>query len=224
MTNDVQLSRALEALGPTLAIDSSLGTSVAVSNGANVAVAHEDDPLAHAEVVGELIERALADAGVKARDIAHVVIGIGPGPFTGLRVGIAAAHGFAAGQALQPLGLVSHDAVAHAFFREHPDRHELVVVTDARRKELFTTRYQAPDARGVPQRSEGPELKPADAFADSAHPDAGLVLRPERIPAAALIELAALRQGAGLGFEAAQALYLRSPDVTMPGAPKRVSS
>lgn len=224
MSQDAQRAAALAAFGPTLAIDSSQGTAVAVSNGTDITIAFEDDPLAHAEVIGVLIERALNDAGLTAVEIEHVVIGVGPGPFTGLRVGIAAAHGFAAGIGCEPLGVLSHDAVSVEYFREHPERSDVVVVTDARRKELFTTRYRAADDGALPSRSAGPELKPAADYDDESHPDALLLLRPTRISAAALIEVAALRAVRSEAQDPARAVYLRSPDVTMPGAPKRVSS
>lgn len=224
MTDRSLLSEALALLGPTLAIDSSLGTAVAVSDGETITVAFEDDPLAHAEVIGILIERAITDAELTPREIANVVIGVGPGPFTGLRVGIAAAHGFAIGIGREPLGMISHEAVAHTVFQQQLNRGEVVVVTDARRRESFVTRFRAPDRSAVPIREEGPGLAPAADWSDGSHLHAALIERPERISAGALIELAALRRSVGIPFEPPQAVYLRSPDVTLPGAPKRVSS
>ncbi len=81
-----------------LAVDTSLGTAVAVidADGAARAEAATADPLGHAEVVGDLLVRALAEAG--AGPIEQVVAGMGPGPFTGLRIGIAAARTFALGR------------------------------------------------------------------------------------------------------------------------------
>ena len=224
MSDLMPLREALRLLGPTLAIDSSLGTAVAVSDGATITTAFENDPLAHAEVIGTLIEQAINQAGLTPREIVNVVIGVGPGPFTGLRVGIAAAHGFAIGIGREPLGIISHEAVAFNVFRQQPARAEVIVVTDARRRESFITRYLAPEHSGLPILEDGPALAPASDWSDASHPQAAVIERPERISASALIELAALRRHAAIPFEPPQALYLRSPDVTLPGAPKRVSS
>ena len=85
--------------GVILGIDTSLGTAVAVvePDGVVRADVHSADPRGHAEVIGDLLVRALDDASVTAHDVTHVAAGMGPGPFTGLRVGIAAARTFALG-------------------------------------------------------------------------------------------------------------------------------
>ncbi len=82
-----------------LAIDTSAGTSVAVVDGDRV-LSEASDPgtRGHAELIGTLIQRALADAEASPADITGVVSGMGRGPLTGLRVGIAAARAFAAGR------------------------------------------------------------------------------------------------------------------------------
>src|SRR5689334_24602996 len=76
-----------------LAIDTSAGTSVAVVDLDAGILAEESvaDTRSHAEVIGTLIESALRLAGVTPNELSGVVAGMGPGPFTGLRVGIAAA-------------------------------------------------------------------------------------------------------------------------------------
>src|SRR5690606_41296655 len=66
------------------------------------------DPLGHAEVIGDLLERAL----VEDAEITHVVAGMGPGPFTGLRIGIAAARAFALGRGVPVVAVPSHFAAA----------------------------------------------------------------------------------------------------------------
>lgn len=221
---------ALAQLGPAVAIDSSLGTSVAVSSGTQIVTLSVDDHLRHAEVVATLIHRALAEAAVAPSEIDAVVAGMGPGPFTGLRVGIAAAQGFAVGRRLRVLPLMSHEAVAFAAFEHDPARTEAFVVTDARRKEFFGTRFARPDADGIPVRLAEPQLfaradlgEPADAT-DSAGSADPARIDPVRVPADALIELAALRIAADRDFEPNAALYLRSPDVTAQHTPKRVGS
>ena len=131
-----------------LGIDTSLGTAVAVveHDGVVRAEAASADPLAHAEVIGLLLEGALADAAfgpVGAASaptpvtLTHVAAGVGPGPFTGLRVGIAAARAFALGRGLPVVPVPSHDAAALGLALADPEAAEerFAVVTDARRRE-----------------------------------------------------------------------------------------
>ena len=100
-----------------LGIDTSLGTAVAViePDGVVRSQGESRDPRGHAEVIGSLIESALAEASARAADITHVAAGMGPGPFTGLRVGIAAARAFALGRGIPIIPVVSHDAAALVF-------------------------------------------------------------------------------------------------------------
>lgn len=221
-----RVAQALVELGPAIAIDSSIGTSVAVSNGTSIFVASSDDPLGHAEVVADLITEALDSAGVSPSEIRAVVAGMGPGPFTGLRVGIAAAKAFAIGLNIELLPMVSHEAVAYATFRTDGSVGETFVLTDARRKQLFGTRYATPDHSGIPVVTVAPALYSREILEerDQLTPQPGSTVQPLTIPAAALIELAALRKLASRAFEPDIALYLREPDVTLPGAPKRVLS
>lgn len=215
---------ALASFGPALAIDSSIGTSVAVTDGTRIVTLSVDDPLGHAEVVAELIVSALNHAGVSALEIRSVVAGMGPGPFTGLRVGIAAAQGFAAGRGCELLPLVSHEAAALEAFAEHPSREQVFVVTDARRKELFGTRFAAPEALGIPLLVAEPQLFVRSQLDDESLAEDPTRVNPDRISAGALLELAALRRAANQPFEPRTALYLRAPDVTPSKGPKRVGS
>ncbi|MFJ4295931.1 tRNA (adenosine(37)-N6)-threonylcarbamoyltransferase complex dimerization subunit type 1 TsaB [Curtobacterium sp. NPDC089689] len=209
-----------------LAIDTSAGTSVAVvdpSTGQQLASRSTEDSRRHAEVVGPFLAEVLAEAGVTPAEITGVVAGMGPGPFTGLRVGIAAARTFAAARGVPFLPLVSHDAVAADQPQtDQPRPGPFVVLTDARRREVYWSAY---DAHGV--RVAGPGLaKPADLD------EAIRASRPEAvtweritavaIPAWRLGALAADRLASGAPFADDTPLYLRDPDVTMPGAPKRV--
>jgi tRNA threonylcarbamoyl adenosine modification protein YeaZ len=175
------------------------------------------DPRAHAEVIGELIRAALVGSGVDRRALSGVVAGMGPGPFTGLRVGIAAARAFAFGISRPVVPVVSHDAIA--FGRAHPT----LVVTDARRREVAWSRYGLPDELGLPVRIAGPTLAHPDELA-SAVPDLSDLERVDAtaVSAGALGMLAERMWAAGRTFPSAEALYLRAPDVTL-SAPKRVT-
>ncbi|WP_353807355.1 tRNA (adenosine(37)-N6)-threonylcarbamoyltransferase complex dimerization subunit type 1 TsaB [Agromyces sp. SYSU T00194] len=204
-----------------LAIDTSAGTGVAVvdDDGRVVAERATDDTMRHAEAIGELLAGALADAGATGADVSAVVAGMGPGPFTGLRVGIAAAHAFAFGAGVPVLPVVSHDALAAEWYAAGGTG-PLLVVTDARRRERYWSAYEGLDADGLPVRVEGPGLAKPDALPEAA----GTRLDAHRVSAAALGTLAAGMGAAGVPFAADEPLYLRSPDVTPAAAPKRVSA
>jgi len=186
-----------------LAIDTSAGTSVAVVDAGRVlGSADEADTRGHAEAIGRLILSALEQAGAASDEITAVVAGMGPGPFTGLRVGIAAARAFAAGRgiAVHPVG--SHDAIAFG------TSGEVLVVTDARRREVAWSRY----VDGEPV--DGPHLARADEVDGDRTAQvsaASLALRAEQL----------LARGVATGPD--QPLYLRAPDVTPSVGPKRVT-
>lgn len=201
-----------------IAIDTALGTSVALGVDGRIFEAVSDDQRAHAEVIGTLIARVFERSGVSPERVSGVVVGVGPGPFTGLRVGIAAAHAFATGRGVPLLPVHSHEGVALALAAAG-NVSAVRVVQDARRRELFVTEYDGLDESGLPVRTADPHL-----VARAAYENAARDVWPERIPAARLVELAWRRQVAGRGFEADRALYLRQPDVAQPGAPKRVSA
>ena len=201
-----------------LAIDTSAGTSIAlVSAGAVVAASSTPDTMRHAEVVGTMIAACLAEAGLPAAAVTHVAAGMGPGPFTGLRVGIAAAEVFALGVGAQLLPLVSHDGIAREALAAHPGS-SVRVVTDARRKEVYWSEYSGLDDNGCPTRVAGPALaKPDELPATHA-----LRIDAAEVPAHALGLIADAMLAAGTAFEPMEALYLRSPDVTLSNGPKRV--
>lgn len=202
-----------------LAIDTSTGTSVAVvdRDGGVLAEVASDDPMRHAEAIGIQIRDALAAAGVAPGDLSGVAAGMGPGPFTGLRVGIAAAHAFALGIGRPVVAVVSHDAVAWAWYRDG-GAGPLQVVTDARRRESAVSDYDGLDADGLPVRVAGPRLTPRDAVPDAP----GTRLDATVVPAGGVGMVAELAYAARrLPLTDDEPLYLRAPDVT-PSAGKRV--
>ena len=195
-----------------LAVDTSGATSVAVVDRAGnpVAEAASDDPRDHAESIGPLLLQVLA--GVDRGQLQGVAYGVGPGPYTGLRVGIAAARAVAVALGLPQLPVLSHDAVALAAL---DGGLPLVVTADARRRERYRTVYRGLDAAGLPQRDGEPAVGPAEAVP--------ALREVERAVQAALIgRIAVLRSAAGLPLEPPEARYLRSPDVTLSSGPKSV--
>jgi len=184
-----------------LAIDTSAGTGVAVvADGRVLAEASEAGTRRHAEAIGTLLAAALAEAGVAPAGIDGVVAGMGPGPFTGLRVGIAAARAFAFARGIPVHPMVSHDAVAFG----HEGR--VLVVTDARRREVAWSLYDA----GV--RLDGPHLAEREGF--GGDPTARRIDAAE-VSAASLGLAAEALLAAGRPLGPAEPLYLRPPDVTV---------
>lgn len=211
-----------------LAIDTALGTSVALGAGGHITEVSSDNPRGHAEVIGTLIERVLEATGLQANLVTVVVAGMGPGPFTGLRVGISAAHAFALGRGIKISPVVSHDAVALDLLSEGATA-GVSVVQDAKRRELFVTDYSGLDWADVPVRLHAPRLEPRAAFEGDVElrtetSPATNEYWPERIPAANLVRIAARKLATGGEFEPDRALYLRLPDVMQPSRPKPVSS
>lgn len=154
-----------------------------------------------------------------------VVVGTGPGPFTGLRVGLVTAAALADALVVPAYGVCSLDAIGEG------DR---VVVADARRREVYWARYvggvrvdgpvvEAPAALagrlgpGTPVVGAGAALHVA-AFVGCA---VGAALHPDGL---ALVRLAADRVLAGAPSEPLTPLYLRRPDAVEPGAAKRVTA
>ncbi|WP_054815747.1 tRNA (adenosine(37)-N6)-threonylcarbamoyltransferase complex dimerization subunit type 1 TsaB [Nocardia arizonensis] len=110
------------------------------------------DPRAHAEVLTPQILECLTEASRSRTEIDAVVVGIGPGPFTGLRVGMATAAAFGDALGIPVYGVCSLDAIAADAAPDLTPGRELLVVTDARRREIYWARYRD----GV--RVAGPEV------------------------------------------------------------------
>ena len=206
----------------TLCIDTSAGTSVAVLRGAELLAEYNDGHnMGHTEVIGRAIASALADAGVAANQIKRVVVGRGPAPFTGLRVGIAAATMFAAGINAKLFGVVSLDAIA---FEALTDAEQpLLVTADARRSEVYWALYSGRTKSGAPICIEGPGvIKPAAL--EELLADRGINALRTQLPvhAAELGKLFEAQLIEGIESTDLTALYLRAPDaVPTPG--KKVS-
>lgn len=151
-----------------LAIDTSTSAITVALHGDGVAAsATVLDARGHSEHVAPLVARCLSTAGRTPSDVTDVVVGNGPGPFTGLRVGIVTGLVFAHARGIPVHGLCSLDAVA-ADAAALVGRGDLLVATDARRKEVYWARYAVEPAAPAPADPE-----PADA----AHPGSWVVRR-----------------------------------------------
>lgn len=205
-----------------LAIDTSAGTSVALVENGNVRAEHNvADTMKHAELIGEAIQAVLTKASIRPDQIMAVVAGRGPAPFTGLRVGIAAATLFAAGCGAKLYGAVSLDAIALAALPglKVSATEPLLVTTDARRKEVYWALYTGLSEHGVPIRVDGPGvMKPAELEDYLVNRNVHPVTTEIQISAANLALLAEAQFRAGTISEDVSALYLRAADAVEPKA------
>lgn len=113
--------------------------------------------------VAEEIHRLLTEAGLTVRDLDRIVVGVGPGGFTGLRIGIATA--LALGQALgvPVIGASTLEALAAGMAAESPAGALLVPLIDAKRREVFTAAYRASPAGRIEEVAE-PRAATAEMF------------------------------------------------------------
>ncbi|MFJ1591968.1 tRNA (adenosine(37)-N6)-threonylcarbamoyltransferase complex dimerization subunit type 1 TsaB [Kitasatospora albolonga] len=199
--------------------------TVALHDGASViAASGQVDARRHGELLLSAVDRVLAEAGVKLDAVTGVVVGVGPGPYTGLRVGLVTAATFGSALSVPVHGICTLDGLAYAAGQDGGLEGPFAVATDARRKEVYWARYE--DAR---TRTGDPAVdRPADIAAELAglpvvgagaalYPDAFPDARgPEHVSAASLASLAAERLAAGQELLEPQPLYLRRPDAQVP--------
>jgi tRNA threonylcarbamoyl adenosine modification protein YeaZ len=184
------------------------------------------DARAHAERLTPNVLAALADAALKMADLDAVVVGCGPGPFTGLRAGMATAAAFGHALDIPVHGVCSLDAIG---VRTSGDT---LVVTDARRREVYWARYRDGIRTGGPGVNAPADVDPGPARAVAGSPEHaalfGLpVCEPANPTPAGLVRAATMRAGTARGGDALSAsavsdwsgepaplvaLYLRRPD------------
>jgi len=201
--------------------------TVAVCDGAHVLAERTVvDARRHGELLAPGIDAALRRAGLERTELDGVAVGVGPGPFTGLRVGLMTARVLGTTLDVPVFGVCTLDALAQAAALATGLSGEYGVATDARRKEVYWARYDGLD------RVTGPHVdRPAEAAAQlTGLPvvGAGAALYPDAFPhheeplhpsAAALARWVT----DGRPTLPPQPLYLRRPDAVEPGRPKRVS-
>jgi tRNA threonylcarbamoyl adenosine modification protein YeaZ len=188
-------------------------------DGKVVAEVGDPNPMRHAENIGTLIATCIEQAGVSSAEVTDVAVGIGPGPFTGLRVGIAAAKMFAAGSKARLHGVGSLDAIAFKLALTEPT----LVIADARRSEVYFGLYQGKSSNGIPKALLVPGVSKQVELEDRLQAQGQeYELISEPVAAASVGLLALARQSEGYSAGPIQANYLREPDATFAN-PKKVS-
>jgi tRNA threonylcarbamoyl adenosine modification protein YeaZ len=194
-------------------------------SGATLASAGQVDARRHGELLLPTIDRVLRAAGVGKEQLGALVVGTGPGPYTGLRVGLATAAALGHALGIPVHGVCTLDGIAYAA-RTAGLTVACTIATDARRKEVYWASYGADGTR-----TEGPLVdRPgnlAERLGDVPAVGAGAVLYPEAFrtlvagmpehqSAAALAAYAAGELAAGRPLLAPTPLYLRRPDAEVP--------
>lgn len=184
-----------------------------------------EEAMRHGEQLAPLVERALQQAGATRFDVTAVGVGVGPGPFTGLRVGLVTAKTLGLVLDVPVYGVCSLDVLALEAVDRGVVSGPFVVATDARRKEVFLAAY---DEDG--ERTAGPAVdRPAAVATGVPVVGEGAVLYPDAFPAAyGPTRPSAAWLGHAVAGERAELMdaepwYLRRPDAEIPGPPKPVS-
>ncbi len=162
-----------------------------------------DGATSHGEALGKLIDEAKNESIFNSID--QIVVGMGPGPFTGLRVGIAFARTFAMAREIPCIGVISLDGIAGATSALAEMDSDFYVITDARRKEIYWAKYQKNGDRIT---------EPAVAKIDQVDFENLPVIEFGFPDPLALVKLA-IR----LNSVRTQPLYLRKPDAVLPKLP-----
>ncbi len=205
--------------------------TVAVHDGERVlAEVTTVDARRHGELLAPSIAAVLAEARVSVDTVTAVVAGTGPGPYTGLRVGVMTARALGAALDVPVYGVCTLDVIAYAVVSsgDCQPSGQFVVATDARRKEVYWARYATDGTRLTgPAVNRPAELPPGSLAAGCGawlYPEAfGGLLEPRYPAASALAALAARRIAGGTSLLAPEPLYLRLPDARVPGPIKAVT-
>jgi tRNA threonylcarbamoyl adenosine modification protein YeaZ len=236
------VARAARADTPTLLAIETTGSrcSAAVARGDRIlAAASQPQRHGHGEVLIAMLDRIMTKAGLMPHQLNIIAAAIGPGGFTGIRAGLAAAEGIALATGARLIGVTGFQAVAQAVRRACADSQRdanLLVALDSRRDDLYVQLFAAdmatplalpravlPDVlseyvgatcRGAPLLVAGDA---AEAAAAALHGQVDVKIIPDSSPNAVGLAAAALEAArSALAAEPVRALYLRPPDVTLP--------
>ena len=227
-----------------LGFDTSAGACSAAVLGADGAIrAHCRRILerGHAEALMPMLQEVLAAAAVDFAMLGLLAVTTGPGTFTGIRIGLAAARGLALASGLPLLGVTSFDAVAAAVSAEARAGRTLLVAIDSRRDDLFVQSFNpqneplgpalavvAQDLAAVAPAGDiviaGDAAARAAGLLKAAGRDAVVARDPGPPDAVQVVQLARRRWQPDQPQPLPRPTYLRAPDVTLPaptGSPAR---
>jgi len=221
------------APGPVLAFDTACDACSAAVWRDGAILAREFAPMARgqSEALLPMIERVMAAAQLEFADLAAIGVTVGPGAFTGLRIGLAAARAIALASGKPAVGVTTLEAIAAAL---PPASASLVVAIDAKRDDLYVQQFaggavwrpagapiaQLPEAVALP---DGPFALAGDGAArlhaalDGAARARATLIADHAVPDAAVVaRLAAARLLSGEALASPRPLYLRPPDAKLP--------
>ena len=200
------------------------GTAGGVWRSPASAEASHRDPRRHGEVLPTLIADVLQAAGRRIDEVTDVAVGIGPGAYTGLRVGVATAEALGLALGVPVHGVATVDAIAYETGLQRP----LVVVTDARRREVYVARY----ADHLTRQGDPLVVRPEDVTSEVVV--VGTVDTPPLVdvdidrvdgPTGSGVCKVAIEGLVGGGrLDPVRPMYLRRPDVSAPTGTKSVLS
>jgi tRNA threonylcarbamoyl adenosine modification protein YeaZ len=206
--------------GLVLALDTSTVVNVGLARDDRVlGTATVADQMAHVEQLMPLVSECLDAAGVAPGDLDQLIVGVGPGPFTGLRVGVATAQALSYVLGLELRGVCSLDVLAAQFAGVRPG--EFVVATDARRREVYWAAYTSAGVRlgdpRVSRPSDVPRLPTIGPAADLHADQLEVVPGPRSLDPGVLAT-----RGSTLPEAGHEPMYLRHPDAREMTRPKSV--
>lgn len=199
--------------------------TVAIHDGEDVVAERASElPMKHGEQLAPLIEAVITDSGIVRQDLTAIAVGVGPGPFTGLRVGLVTARTLGFVLEIPVYGVCTLDVIAVEAIDTGAVAGDFLVATDARRKEVYLAAYDdlgrrlegpvvsrpAEVASSLPVAGEGARLYPEDFpnAVDPRRPSAGWLARVVAEERAELLD--------------PEPLYLRRPDAVASGPRKPV--
>jgi tRNA threonylcarbamoyladenosine biosynthesis protein TsaB len=199
--------------------------TVALHDGQDVVAERISElPMKHGEQLAPLIEAVITDIGIVRQDLTAIAVGVGPGPFTGLRVGLVTARTLGFVLEIPVYGVCTLDVIAVEAIDTGSVAGDFLVATDARRKEVYLAAYD-----DLGRRLEGPVVsRPADVASSLPVAGEGARLYPEdfphpvdpRRPSAGWLARVVAEERAELLDP--EPLYLRRPDAVASGPRKPV--
>lgn len=194
---------------PVLAIESATGAAsvaIAGADGALLATAESTDARAHVEFLMPAIERICVEAGVRLKDLRGIAVDVGPGAFTGLRIGVTTAKALA-----QTLGITVTPVGSLAALAARANDERVWTCVDARRGRVYACEPGA-DARAFQPAELAHAVGSAPIIGDAPYDELRDLAWIERVSPHARDVLTAARTVDPLPPEVVEPIYLRDPD------------